>query len=255
MLLSNRPRILTVVLILIVLGSVGVWQSPLFNEPPPPVTIEEATAQLQQNNSQSTQIITNPLATETPVVMQTENNTNNIDPQGEWTISTTDTSFAGYRIGEELLNVGTTTAVGRTNLISGFLMFDGNSILNTYIEVDLTTLKSDESRRDRALQTRGLETNTYPIATFTLTEPISITSLPENNQPVSTDANGILNLHGVSKDVVINLTGTYIDNAVVVVGSAPILLTDYNIEAPLGRRVLSIEDEGVIEFQVVFRKE
>ena len=134
-------------------------------------------------------------------------------------------------------------------------MFDGNSILNTYIEVDLTTLKSDESRRDRALQTRGLETNTYPIATFTLTEPISITSLPENNQPVSTDANGILNLHGVSKDVVINLTGTYIDNAVVVVGSAPILLTDYNIEAPLGRRVLSIEDEGVIEFQVVFRKE
>ena len=141
MLLSNRPRILTVVLILIVLGSVGVWQSPLFNEPPPPVTIEEATAQLQQNNSQSTQIITNPLATETPVVMQAENNTNDIDPQGEWIISMTDTSFAGYRIGEELLNVGTTTAVGRTNLISGFLMFDGNSILNTYIEVDLTTLE------------------------------------------------------------------------------------------------------------------
>ena len=52
----------------------------------------------------------------------------------------------------------------------------------------------------------------------------------------------------------INISGTYIDDAVVVVGSAPIMLTDYNIEAPVGNRVLSIEDEGMIEFQVVFRK-
>ena len=252
--LSNRPRALTIFLILIIIGCIGVWQSPLFNKPPPPVTIEEATAQLQKNASESPQIITNPLSATTSTAMQTENNVVNIDTQGEWIVSTIDTSFAGYRIGEELLNIGTTTAVGRTNLISGSLIFESDYILDTYIEVDLTTLKSDESRRDRALQKRGLETNIYPIATFILTEPISISSLPKNDQTVDTNATGVLNLHGISKDIMINISGTYIDDAVVVVGSAPIMLTDYNIEAPVGNRVLSIEDEGMIEFQVVFRK-
>ncbi len=254
MMLINRPRILSIVLILIIIGGVGIWQSPLFNEAPPPVSIEEATTQLQENTPQATTIITNPLATETVTPMAMENITNDIDPQGEWIISTSDTSFAGYRIGEELLNIGTTTAVGRTNQVTGSLMFEGNSILDTYIEVDLTTLKSDESYRDRALRTRGIETNIYPIATFSLSEPINIPSLPENDEPVDVIASGVLNLHGVSKEIMFEISGTYIDNAVVVVGSAPILLTDYNIEAPLGRRVLSIEDEGIIEFQVVFRK-
>ena len=40
------------------------------------------------------------------------------------------------------------------------------------ITVDTTTLTSDEDRRDNRLRSEGLETDEYPTATFTLTQPV-----------------------------------------------------------------------------------
>ena len=79
------------------------------------------------------------------------------DLAGTWTISDRGISFVGYRIGEELANIGTATAVGRTSDIVATLEFDGVTITAVTIEADLRTLKSDEGFRDSALRTRGIE--------------------------------------------------------------------------------------------------
>ena len=100
------------------------------------------------------------------------------DLAGTWVLSQQGTSFVGYRIGEELANIGTTTAVGRTGDIVAALEFDGAVITSVVIEADLRTLESDQSFRDGALRTRGIETDTYPFAIFVLTEPIPIDALP-----------------------------------------------------------------------------
>ena len=42
------------------------------------------------------------------------------------------------------------------------------------LTVDVTTLVSDSDRRDGQIKRRGLETDTYPTATFTLTQPVVI---------------------------------------------------------------------------------
>ena len=42
----------------------------------------------------------------------------------------------------------------------------------------MTTLQSDESRRDERLRTDGLQTDQFPTATFTLTKPIEVGSVP-----------------------------------------------------------------------------
>ena len=44
------------------------------------------------------------------------------------------------------------------------------------------------------------------------------------------------------------------DGLVVVVGSTEIALADYEIEPPTGFRVLSIDDVGIMEFQLVLER-
>ena len=163
-------------------------------------------------------------------------------------------SFVGYRIGEVLANVGTATAVGRTGEITATLEFDGETITAVEIVADLRTLKSDQGFRDGALKDRGIESNTYPFATFVLTEAISIDIIPVGENPVSVTVAGTLELHGVTNDVQIELAGQYVDGLVVVSGSTEIVLLDYGIEAPVGFRVLSIEESGQMEFQIVFER-
>ncbi len=174
---------------------------------------------------------------------------------GTWTISTRGSSFVGYRIGEELANIGTATAVGRTSDIEATLVFDGSAISSVVITADLRTLESDQSFRDSALRTRGIETDTYPFATFTLSEPIPIDALPSAESPLSVTVTGTLELHGVTNAVSIGLQGQYVDGLVVVAGSTEIALAEYDIEKPTGFRVLSIEDIGIMEFELVFERQ
>ena len=173
---------------------------------------------------------------------------------GTWTLSEQGTSFVGYRIGEELANIGTATAVGRTSDIVATLVFDGVMITSVIIEADLRTLTSDQSFRDGALRTRGIETDTYPVATFALVQPIPIAALPVGEETLSVTVNGTLDLHGVTNPVSIALQGQIVDRLVVVVGSTEIALADYNIEPPTGFRVLSIDEIGVMEFQLVLER-
>ena len=171
---------------------------------------------------------------------------------GPWTLSERGESFVGYRIDEELANIGATTAVGRTGEITATLEFDGAAITAVEIVADLRTLRSDQSFRDGALRDRGLESDTYPFATFRLTEPIPIDRLPVGEDTLAVTVAGTLDLHGVTNDVQIALAGQYVDGLVVVSGSTEIVLTDYAIEAPTGFRVLSIAEAGLMEFQIVF---
>jgi polyisoprenoid-binding protein YceI len=176
------------------------------------------------------------------------------DLAGTWVLSQQGESFVGYRIGEELANIGTTTAVGRTGDVVVTLEFDGAAITSVVIEADLRTLKSDQAFRDGALRTRGIETDIHPFATFVLSEPIPIDALPEGEEALSASVQGTLNLHGVTNPVSIALQGQYVDGLVVVVGSTEIALADYDIEPPTGFRVLSIDDIGLMEFQLVLER-
>ncbi len=74
--------------------------------------------------------------------------------EGAWNVDTTVGSFtdftstwAGYRFDEELVQIGTTTAVGRTPGVSGTMTIDGGKVMDVDVAVDLTTLKSDKDRR------------------------------------------------------------------------------------------------------------
>jgi polyisoprenoid-binding protein YceI len=183
------------------------------------------------------------------------------DVDGTWNVTselgdTEETStFVGYRVDEELGGgIGAQTAAGRTSDVTGAVTIAGGQVTEAAFEVDMTTLKSNEDRRDNQLKGRGLETDTFTTANFELTEPVA---LPENavtGEKLTVSAPGQLTLHGVTKDVTIELTADLRDGAIAIVGDTPIVLADYEIDPPSGGFVVSVADEGELEFQLFLAK-
>ena len=181
--------------------------------------------------------------------------------EGDWTVDTSVGSFddftgtwAGYRFEEELASIGSNTAVGRTPDVTGTMTVAGDQVTAVDIEVDLTTLQSDSGTRDGALGSRGLESDQFPTATFSLTEPLALPAGAADGERVSTEATGDLTIHGVTRSVTLTVDAELSGTTAAVVGQAPVTLADFDIEAPTGFSVLSIKDEGTFEFQIFFSK-
>lgn len=183
------------------------------------------------------------------------------DVEGTWNVTTSigDTeetsTFVGYRVDEELGGgIGAQTAAGRTSDVTGTVTIAGGQVTEASFEVDMTTLKSDEDRRDNQLKGRGLETDTFTTASFELTEPVALPDNAATGEQLTVSAPGRLTLHGVTKDVTIELTADLREGAIGIVGNTPIVLADYDIDPPSGGFVVSVADEGELEFQLFLEK-
>ena len=181
--------------------------------------------------------------------------------EGEWTVDTSVGSFgdfsgtwAGYRFEEELASIGGNTAVGRTPDVQGSMTVTGDQVTAVDVDVDLTTLQSDSGTRDNALRSRGLESDDFPTATFTLTEPLTLPAGAAEGERVSTQASGDLTIHGTTRSVTLTVEAQLSGDSAVVVGEAPVILQDHGIDPPTGFSVLSIADEGTFEFQIFLTK-
>jgi polyisoprenoid-binding protein YceI len=180
---------------------------------------------------------------------------------GTWVVDTSIGSFedfsgtwVGFRVDEVLAQgIGGTTAVGRTPDVSGSLDLSGTTIESATIEADLTTIESDRSRRDGAIQ-RSLETSTYPTATFVLTAPLDLGALPEEGQTISVTASGDLTIHGVTKEVEFPLQAQLVGDTVAVVGSLDVVFSDFGVDMPSAPIVVSVEDQGTLEIQLFLRR-
>jgi polyisoprenoid-binding protein YceI len=180
---------------------------------------------------------------------------------GTWTIDAASGSladgsstYAGYRVQEELSGIGANTAVGRTQNVTGSMTIDGTTITDLEITVDMTTLASDDDRRDNSLRERGLQTGQFPTATFTLTQPIEVGDVPKDGQTIEVTAVGDLTLHGGTKQVSVPIQAQIDGDTIQAIASVDVALADYDIEAPTGFLVLSIADTGTIELHLLFQK-
>jgi polyisoprenoid-binding protein YceI len=180
---------------------------------------------------------------------------------GTWTVDQTigsfsdfSSSFVGYRVNETLAENRANTAVGRTPQVTGTLTLAGTKLTAVDIAADLTRLRSDDDRRDGRLREQAIETNSFPQATFHLSTPVDLGSVPADGATFTVTATGDLTLHGVTRQVTVPIEARLSGDVVTVTGSVDILFSDYAIERPTSFLVLSIEDHGVMEFQLHFRR-
>ncbi len=172
---------------------------------------------------------------------------------GEFTLEDATGSFAGFRVDEELARIGAFTAVGRTGDVSGSLEIADEHVTAVEIRVDLTTLRTDDSRRDGAVQ-RALGTSQHPTATFSLTEELRIDGAVELGESISLMASGDLTVNGITQPVTIDIEAQLVGSLIAVVGSVEITFADFDVTVPQVPIVLSAEDHGIMEFQLLFKR-
>jgi polyisoprenoid-binding protein YceI len=169
---------------------------------------------------------------------------------GAWKATTG--SQAGYRV-SEILNGQRAEAVGRTTSVEGSLAIAGTRTTEATFTADLTTVASDESRRDNQFRGRIMDVANHPDATFTLTKPIDVGSIPDVGGRLSASATGDLTLRGVTQPVTFELQAERTAAGFTVAGSIPITFSDYGIPNPSAGPA-QVGDEGELEFLLVFAR-
>jgi polyisoprenoid-binding protein YceI len=172
---------------------------------------------------------------------------------GEFDFDTATGSFAGFRITEELAQIGATEAVGRTGDVQGSLTIEGSTVTEATFTIDMTTLQSNDSRRNGKIQ-EALQTDQFPTASFTLTEPIALGANAASGEDITVDAVGNLSIHGQTQPVTLPLQAKLVGSTVIVVGSVDVTFADYGVEVPTAPIVVSVQDHGPIEFQLLFTR-
>ena len=214
-------------IVIVVGGAVGFWYLVLRDDAPPPPRIEATVGSVPGSIPDG------------------------ID--GTWSIAAgRGDAYVGYRI-SELFAADTVKkeAVGRTSAIEGSMTVDGAVITSAQVTADLSRLESEQAQRDRALRDLGLETDRFPTATFTLTEPIVLPGAPVVGETVDVEAMGELELHGVTRPVTLALQAVWRGPTIEVAGTAPVRLADFAI-ARVSVPLVAVDDAGMLEVQLVF---
>jgi polyisoprenoid-binding protein YceI len=169
---------------------------------------------------------------------------------GTWTIGSG--SQAGYRV-SEVLNGQNNEATGRTTAVTGQLVIAGTKVTTATFSVDITKVSSGESQRDGQFRNRIMNTSQYPTATFEVTSPIELTSIPADLVEITLKATGNLTLHGTTKQITIDLTARRNGADLEVNGTVPITFSDYGISNPSGGPA-RVGNSGEMEFLLILTK-
>ena len=117
----------------------------------------------------------------------------------------------------------------------------------------MATLRTDDSHRDSHAR-QSLNTKEFPLATFTLIGPLELSPGIFEGESFSVSAVGDLTIMGVTNRAVFGLEAQLVGDTIVAVGSAEVVFSDYGVIAPTSRAVISVEDHGIMEFQLFFTR-
>jgi polyisoprenoid-binding protein YceI len=96
-----------------------------------------------------------------------------------------------------------------------------------------------------------MDTAAHPTATFKLTQPIALSSVPAQGTTVTAQASGDLTLKSTTRAVTFTVTGQRTGSTFQVDGTIPVKFADWNIPNPsIGP--ITTEDHGELEFLLNF---
>jgi polyisoprenoid-binding protein YceI len=167
-----------------------------------------------------------------------------------------DQSEAAYFVDEELASIGLpSTAKGATDAIEGefHLAGAGTALADgatSSFTVDLTTLESDEDRRDSRVQ-EALETGRFPSATFSIAGATGYDpSIPDGEEQTLV-LSGTLEIHGVQRDVTWEVKARRESNVITALATVTFPFSDFNITPPDIANFVSVGDDATLQVQLV----
>lgn len=167
------------------------------------------------------------------------------------TINLGEDSVARYLVREQLARLDLPNdAIGETSDVGGSITFnaDGSVASNaSTITVDLTTLQSDEDRRDRYLRTRSLQSDTFPTAEFVIQETPGLPwPLPAEGE-ATFQIVGDMTLHGVTRPLTWDASARFNDNSVSGQAQTSFTFEEFDMDVPSVSVVLSVGNDIRLE--------
>ncbi len=265
--LSRRVRTVAVALpLLAVLGVYGgiLVYTKVINDPADALTTEDLGNVFTDDSTVTTVAPTTTVASDPTTTAAGDPTTTAIAPatsaassadagalDGVWNVDPTDASTTfGYRV-QEVLGGVDTTATGRGNEIEGSITVAGTTVTEGSFTVQVASITSDRSQRDGQFTGRIMQTSQFPTATFTITQPVDLGTIPADGEQVTASVTGDLTLHGVTNSVTFDVTAQTDGATIGVLGEIPIVFADYGIDNP-STGFVTTEDNGLLEFILVF---
>lgn len=165
-----------------------------------------------------------------------------------------ESSLVTVRVREQLAGFPSMSdAVLTTNQISGVigLTRDGRITSETHLAVDLSTLASDEPRRDSYIKQETLNVSRYPTAELTI---VGTHNLPQP-LPASGEWKFLLvtsmTVHATPHEVTWDVTGQRVGRELRATARTTVRFGDFGLQRPSVAAVLSVQDE--IRLEVLLR--
>ncbi len=177
---------------------------------------------------------------------------------GGVTLEISSGSEARYRVREQLAFLDfPNDAVGVTQDVEGKLVLgpDGTvSAEDSLIRVDLSTLQSDEDRRDNYVRNRTLGTGQYPHTEFV---PTAISGLqwplPSTGE-ASFSITGDMTVRDVTKQVTWETTAQFGEDQITGTATTDFTFDEFDLSVPSVAVVLSVENNIRLEIDFVLQK-
>jgi len=163
---------------------------------------------------------------------------------------------ARYRVREQLAGFDLPKdAIGATKQITGQILIgaDGKVVKDSSkVTVQLSELKSDQTRRDNFLRRSTLETSKYPKAELV---PVALEGLLTPIQPGSSQTfsvRGDFTVHGVTHPTIWQVTARADGKDIVGTAATAFTFKDFGLEQPKVPVVLSVADTIRLEYDFRF---
>ena len=164
-------------------------------------------------------------------------------------------STARYLVREQLAGLNLPNdAIGETPDVSGVVVFGPDGTVQperSQLLVNLQTLRSDESRRDRYLRSNSLESSRFPQAEFAVREAPGLEwPLPTGGEG-SFQLVGDMTVHGVTKPLTWVVTARFAEGSAVGLAKTEFTFGEFDMAVPRLFFILSVDDHIRLELDFV----
>ena len=155
-------------------------------------------------------------------------------------------SVVGYRVSEVLIGQNS-TAVGRTSKVWGSIDVSGTNVTKASFSANMASVVSDQTDRNAHFDGPIMDVSQYPTATFNLTSPIKLGSLPNPGTVTKASVTGELTIRGATKPVTFIVSIERTTSGLFALAEIPIKFSLWNIANPSIGGFVTTANHGTLE--------
>lgn len=177
------------------------------------------------------------------------------DINGEWHVAHTrdeNTTSVGFTFFEILPSDRRETS-GSTQAVEGYATIEEGTLKAGEITVDMAEVSTDNERRDINVRTKILNTNQYPTATFSVTEPADVSRVPGDGTPGKVTLDGEMEIRGETRPLSHEFDVLRDGDRLILSGDVLIDRHEYGVESP-DFVAAKIDDTGELNIRIALEK-